>query len=470
MANTGWDDEIFGAMWKFLGWLFKQGGKAAVGAATSAWEQSQQQEKTAAELSTAELYAIAEQYIENMPSGVVFGKQDGAYICKHENTDGHVLVVGGVGSGKSSCIAIPTLQHWLGSVFAIDIKGELFTKADRYATTKIFNPLDENAYGYDPFFRLRTSNNPAQEALAIAQALIPLPPDTRDPFWITSAQNIFTAVILFCNCFNLSFVDAIKIVSGFSPKELIKILVTFKEKLNISSYISSYQDMNEQTLASIVAEITRNTAHFLADKNLLSALLRKKNITPEDLEFGHDVFIHIPEHLLRQWKNLLTLMVSQFLAHFEQRSEEKASPILFMLDEFPRLGKIPVILDGLATLRSKKITMCLAVQSLAQLDVIYGENERKVIADTCAYKAILSATDADTQEYFSRLVGTYDKRMTSHGTQKEAYTGYKTGTSTFTAEHERRIIKPEDFATLRDILLLTPYGAMRVDKAPYWLD
>ncbi|MCL2547038.1 MAG: type IV secretory system conjugative DNA transfer family protein [Oscillospiraceae bacterium] len=67
--------------------------------------------------------------------GVVFGKSPEKHLCvnkmydkyvgKPETLDGHVLVVGGVGSGKSSCIAIPTLRIFKGSIFAIDIKGEL---------------------------------------------------------------------------------------------------------------------------------------------------------------------------------------------------------------------------------------------------------------------------------------------------------------------------------------------------------
>jgi len=216
-----------------------------------------------------------------------------------------------------------------------------------------------------------------------------------------------------------------------------------------------------------MSELSKNIVPFITDKSLVSALSREKNITPDDLEFGNDVFIQIPEHLLRQWKNLLTLMVSQFLTHFEQREEENASPILFLLDEFPRLGKINIILDGLATLRSKKICMCLIIQSLAQLDVIYGQNERKVIADTCSYKAILGATDADTQEYFSRLVGTYDKIVINQGENFNPL-GIGRGRSTNTAEVEKRIIKPEEFGQLEDILLLTPHGVFRVDKVPYY--
>jgi len=126
------------------------------------------------------------------------------------------------------------------------------------------------------------------------------------------------------------------------------------------------------------------------------------------LEDGIDVFLSIPEDKLEQWKPLLTLITNQFLKHFERRPEQTAKPILFLLDEFPRLGKIENIMTALTTLRSKKITIALIIQSLAQLDYLYGRDCRRVILDNCAYKAILGASDAEAQEYFSRLVGTHN--------------------------------------------------------------
>jgi len=76
--------------------------------------------------------------------------------------------------------------------------------------------------------------------------------------------------------------------------------------------------------------------------------------------------------------------------------------------------------------------------------------------------------DADTQEYFSRLVGTYEKQVTTHGENMDSF-GLGHGRSTNTQEIEKRIIKPEDFRTLEDIVILTPYGMLRVDKIPYYL-
>ena len=400
--------------------------------------------------------------------GFVFGKLGDKYITKKEDKDGHILVVGGAGSGKTSCIAIPSLLAWKSAVFCIDIKGELYQHSKhKRLNTRVFDPLSENTYGYDPFYLLKKSDNPAQEARAIALALVSTPQDVKEPFWVESAQNVLTAAILHYSAKDFSFIETTEMILSTAPKKLIQELhaSTVREA---RFCVNSLADMDERTLSSILSELGKNIVPFVTDKNLVHALSRPKNITPLDLEYGADVFLSIPEHLLRQWKNLLTLIVSQFLRHFEKRPNMTATPILFLLDEFPRLGKIEEITDGLATLRSKKITICPIIQSLAQLDMIYGAKARRVVVDNCAYKAVLNATDADSQEYFSRLVGTHEKMRITHDLRLAPITKFVAGQGTSKRSEEKRKIKPEDWATLREIALFTPFGFFRVEKAPYY--
>jgi type IV secretory pathway TraG/TraD family ATPase VirD4 len=171
-------------------------------------------------------------------------------------------------------------------------------------------------------------------------------------------------------------------------------------------------------------------------------LSKEDNITPQDLEDGYDVFLSIPEDKIDQWKNLLTLITNQFLKHFERREDKNARLYYFYL----------------------------IIQSLAQLDAIYGHDHRRGILDNCAYKAILSATDADTQEYFSRLVGTHEKKRRGHSANFEPLTGEQRGYSTTENTIDARIIKPEDFATLTDVVLLTPFGFFKIDKVTPYFD
>jgi len=332
---------------------------------------------------------------------------------------------------------------------------------------KVFDPLSPT-YGYDPFYVFNKTNNQAQEAEAIAMALIPLPPDIKDPFWIQNAQNLFTGLILHFYNKNLPFIGAITEILSNPIMKLVDDIYDHTEIPDVKLYLNAFRDMPVKTLASVYAELSRHIMVFATDKNIKECFSQIEKITPDDLEQGIDVFICIPEHLLRQWKNLLTLIVSQFIRHCEQRPDRTAKPILFLLDEFPRLGKIEFATEAFTTLRSKGITMCIAIQSLAQLDLTYGEHTRRVIADNCQYKAIFNATDADSQAYFSKLVGTYDKTKVSTDKRFAPITGFPAGTGRHITTEEKPKIKPEDFATLDKIALFTPMGFFRVDRIPYY--
>lgn len=417
-------------------------------------------------------------YKVRKPEGFIFGKIGSKYVSKPELQDGHIAVLGGAGSGKSSAIAIPSLISWQESIFAIDIKGELTQKTKSFRekkgyTVKVLNPVDLNSYGFDPFEIFKTSRNIVQDTRDIVNAIIPIKPDEKDPFWTESAQNILSASILYAYDNELTFTNAIELITS-NPLPVFFELVDESDSKQAKMFISQLKGLKEQTLSSIGQTLSNRILPFATDTDLISVFSRKENISPNDLEGMNDIYIQIPEDKIEQWQSLLTLIVNTFLKAFERRDEvvlaETPKPILFALDEFPRLGKVQAITNGLATLRSKQITIALFMQSMAQLDLIYGKETRQVIFDNCQYKAILRATDQDTQEYLSKLVGTYDKEKTSTSANFGAITQHDTGSGTTKTTEEKRIIKPEEFSTLEDIVLLTPEGFQRIEKASYWKD
>lgn len=404
--------------------------------------------------------------------GFIFGKKKGRFVFRSETKDGHILVIGGAGSGKSSCIAIPTLLSWRNMVFAIDIKGELSNKSKKHRKNIIiFNPEKYDSIGYNPFYLLESDyENRVQHARQISISLIPIPPTVKETFWLKSAQNILTASILYFSGQDKNFIETITKILSVPTEILIEEIYNSDDEY-AKLFISKLIGIDTKVLSGISTELSNNIMVFATDEKIKRSLSKSEFITPDDLENGNDVFIAIPENKLEQWQELLNLICCQFLKHFETRNEDNnLIPILFLLDEFARLGKIEPILNGLATLRSKSITLCIMTQSLSQLDYIYSKEQRQIIADNCSYKAILKATDSDTQKYFAELVGTYDKLKFSSNSNFEQYTNLGTGTGRSITTEEKKIIKPEEFAYLEDIILLSPKGFMRVDKSPYYLE
>ena len=63
----------------------------------------------------------------NRAEGIIFGIDPacGRIVCSPSKSEGHVLVVGGSGTGKTSALLIPTLRRWQGTALVIDISGDI---------------------------------------------------------------------------------------------------------------------------------------------------------------------------------------------------------------------------------------------------------------------------------------------------------------------------------------------------------
>ena len=357
-------------------------------------------------------------------------------------------------------------------MFAIDIKGELYEKtksARSSAKIKVFNPTDRNACGYDPYYMLKNTDDLSGEARTLALSICPLSAEVKDPFWIKSAQSMLTGFIVYFFNHGLNFSESMEIIKSKNVMSLVAEIMESGDRRAISE-ISQFDGMDDKTISGVFSELSNHITVFATSDDLQCALSGTGNcITPADLENGCDIYCCIPEHKLEQWKDLLGMMCNQFLKAFEHRPDGNTTPILFLIDEFPRLGKVETVSTGLATLRSKKIHIALCVQSKSQLNAIYGNDTSEVIADNCSYKAILRASEPNTQEWCSKLVGTYEKlKKTSNYNADIIGIGKGQGTSTTT--EEKRIIKPEEFAYLNDVVCLFPNGYRRIDKIKYWED
>ena len=313
----------------------------------------------------------------------------------------------------------------------------------------------------------------------MANAILPLPINDKDPIWITSAQMLLTAEILYYFTLGVDFIDTIMNIMTTPPAKIIKEIIKSDNAL-AKMYLNSFVGIDladSKFLMGINQEIMNRISIFASDTTVRNALIPSKN----QIDWQKDtedcaIFISVPEDRLEQYTPVLVMMFTQAIRTFERRPEKHSceyknrEPVLLMFDEFPRLGKMEVITTAVSTLRSKGVTICLAIQSIAQMDAIYGQEVRRVILDNCAYQVILKITDADSQKYFSHLIGTHEVSKTNNSTNYDV--NWKpTGYSSQTYTECEPIIRPNEFAGLKDIVVSSPEyisGYCRVKKNPYY--
>lgn len=394
----------------------------------------------------------------NNSGGLVFGRVGGNLVEKSSNIAGHALIVGGTNSGKSSCIAIPTLLRWEGAVIAVDIKGELSSiTANHRENVYVFNPESSTCSQYDPLKMCNTVDN-AQE---LARSLIPIP-ENGEPFWAQSAQSILAAAAYDSSMKKQTFSSMIEKLCTTPPDRLIEEYQNspYKPVKLLSSLLVG---MPEKALGGVMAELKSRLLTFGADPNIEKAT-SISTWEPETLESGASIYLSVSEKMLKQFEGLWTVIISQILRYLSGRPEGANPPVLILLDEFARLGKLPGILDALATLRSRNVHIAIFVQSMAQLDHIYSPSERKIIADNCAYKMVLGATDPETQKYFSDLAGQKTVWVGNKGKAEGRSTagavgiipGASTNKNQGLSQQGTPLIRPEEFSKLENPVLFMP--------------
>lgn len=402
------------------------------------------------------------------------------FIGIPQGTEGNIMVVGGNGSGKSSGIAKPTLRIWQGAVCAADIKGEQSAwYAELYHSGLvarpyiIFDPMQIDGPGYDPFWLLEhdSADNLFNNANEIAIAIAPVLPDDKQTFWAETEQGVLAAALLYYYQHGLGFSEAMCKILSLTTRELCEQLVQSGD-IYARMLLGEMADMKPETLASVDRGLRNKLMVFAADPYISHAFRGQREgancFTWDDLDH-YNIFLRIPADKIEQWSGAINLMYTQLIRHLERRPEKYTSEgahniqTLLLMDEFARFGKLEMITAALATLRSKNVNICLMIQSVAQLDKIYGEYDRRIIFDNCQYQAVLRANDADTQKYLCDLIGTRmstQRSMSEHLDDDSDTTGYSWQIS----ESRDWTVQPHELATLQDALLLTPYGFCRAEK------
>ena len=418
------------------------------------------------------------------PQGIIYARENGKYINQTEDAPNSVAVFGTPGSGKSQGIFIPTLLSYGAtmlqkapeqqpSVFVVDVKGELLQNSYKYRTQTMKRTVKYLSFGeeiisgvapckYDPFAVMEFVENDIQGVTEIASALIPISKNESNPYFPQQARTLLAGLLYSMYKYpeKITFAECLQMICSAPVSKLIETFCIGKgteEKpdnakawmLLSSFYTQSKQETEAESFANIRDTMLGPLRLVATNDNIINAFDTSSGdvIRPQDLLTG-DVYICIKEQYLEaDQPNILNLLVNQFLSYFSRFQNNTDKRILFMLDEFPRLGELKKVTEGVNLFRSRGIRFLIAAQSIDQIKEKYGEQHFGVLMDGIGTTLVLRAVGTSAK-YFSERVGKYDKTVKGKNTGVSNQTmqfgsGMSSGISE--SEQEREVFRPTYF-------------------------
>ena len=426
---------------------------------------------------------VPKKYLNKEPEGVILGTYKNQYVRIPTQEIYHYCVIGGSRSGKTSTVLLDTLLANFATkkndflTYAIDIKGELHIKSSYSHSPDIMvvNPTDQTTAGWDVYYRLR--DNPSDDLIIevmqeVASALI-ISTSKSDSFFVNNAQDMFVGMLLYFYQQGENFIDSVNKILESEIKSLIGEIIKSSEPSDLHyTYLAKFDGKDAESVEDCMVELTTNLSVF-GSKSDIKYCFRDNPIKASPFTFKENksVFLAIPEHMLESYKAILRLCTVQTLKEMERRpdasgKEVKNKPMIILIDEFARLGRMEGIFNALATLASKKISVILAFQSLAQCEVIYSKEETRVLMDNCRVKVICEVSDPQSAKAVQDWCGKYREK-------KETLSAGKNRHKTYTYE-DKDIVQPNDLITLVNqeevILIISGVGYLRPKKCYYFKD
>lgn len=398
--------------------------------------------------------------------GIILGKYWMWRLFSPTRAEAHIAVLGGSGSGKTSCIGIPTLRKWRGNFFAIDISGDITHAISNDVPAIIYSPLEPRPLSktcYDPFYEIDKIIDPYERDTAlcnIAHYLIKDEPGRKHDagaWYDASGRDILKAAFLAFYEQGDDFVEIAKKVVNNDYETLFRLIDECGND-EASAYLNKFQPLRPQDIGGCFESAQSALLPF--SNPVLDTWIGRSDQTgrpsfgPSTLEEYNIIFV-LPDKKREQFAPLTELLVNQLFDYLAGRDLAAKEKILFFLDEFASFQNIDIS-PALQKFRKRNVRIMLLFQSLAQLDRNYSPSTRQEIMDNISITAVCKLNNVETQEYFSRKAGSKITFRSSHTSS---------GSST-SMEVKDRAIEPEAFERLRRTLIIFSGGQyLRAFKA-----
>ena len=418
--------------------------------------------------------------------GVVLGRLDKRYL-RHDGPE-HVLCFAPTRSGKGVGLVIPSLLTWPGSAIVHDIKGENWQLTSgwraRFGRVLLFDPTNAASAAYNPLLEVRRGEREVRDVQNIADILVdPEGQLERRNHWEKTSHSLLVGAIL-----HVLYAEKDKTLAGVAaflsdPRRPIAATLTAMMRTAhlgdrphpvVAQAARELLNKSENERSGVLS--TAMSFLSLYRDPVIAAVTRRCDWRIDDLVSDArplTLYLVVPPSDISRTKPLVRLILNQIGRRLteELHNTNRKHRLLFMLDEFPALGRLDFFESQLAFMAGYGLKAFLIAQSLNQIEKAYGQNN--AILDNCHVRVAFATNDERTAKRLSDALGT-----TTELRAMKNYAGHRLSPwlghlMVSRQETARALLTPGEIMQLPsddEIILVSGAAPIRAQKVRYFRD
>ena len=333
----------------------------------------------------------------------------------------NVLVIAGTGGGKTKSVVEANLLHaYHQSMVVLLTKRRLLDQygpllKSRGYDVKVLDLVHpaQSDVGYDPMLHLRDDT----DIIGLAKALVSASGCTsaKEPYWENSAADLFAAFIKLARLLYWDWARmdrVLKLIRKIDyPPALDEDDCASMSKLRTLNPVDQFVALRKKDPQMFMSwlQYSNNASNtkaciqsmlFSAVNGVLTEGIQQIMAMPKQLEFTP------VNPALHPFANLMlgTLFKELFEYAESLPGGRVPIPLTAICDDFATGGQIPNFQQHISIFREKGISVMMLVQSLSQLDSMYGSAASVTIQDNTDNIVYMGGNNLDTAEQMARRI------------------------------------------------------------------
>ncbi len=380
---------------------------------------------------------------------------------------GNVLIVAPTRGGKG-LLATSQLLTWQHSVVVNDIKGDLFAQTAGYRSRlgPVF-VIDPTGVGhrYDPLMGKHTED----QLLSAATNLLYTPNEGDGRVFTQRASGMLTQLFLAARVEGVPPLPYVRQIIQKGPAKAAERLHTIEPEL-ATRFL--YEEFPQANLHDRFLHSAWGTLWARMEPLLTETVVRcftGTDFTAKDLmcsDVPVTVYLRWTERDLLALSPLVRLLwgslIDELITTYDKAAGHNCHPVLLLIDEAGRTA-IPSLADHATTVVGRGISLWIAIQSLSQLDAVYGPAHAHILRDNMESQLYYRPANQETADYLEHCLGrrsAYAQSQTMREGTETSQGRSEQGVPLMTAQ-DIKLIEDDDIIGFHR--KLRPFRAKRMD-------